>query len=102
MNRYARDLLSVDSGIDPWGWCMGHWFAIAELLYLEGEDIPEAWEFRAPLIRAGSGAVRTDDYPDDCWAELWLGGYIDADELRKVGNILTRYAHLCVRAGLDY
>jgi len=102
MSPQARSLLTLDSGDgDPWGWALGHHFAIADLLFTFGEDIPEAWQFR-PGARAYREADLEDSWPDSEWLDLYRSEMVTADELRHVGNVLARYTRLCVLHGLDY
>lgn len=104
--REARNLYRADYDPgDPWGWVMGHRFAIAELMFLEWLEIPEAWEFRpSPSLRRGAGAVPVDldVYPDCEWRHAWACGYVDEDALRWAGDVLARYASAVVRAGRSY
>lgn len=101
MHRAAKDLLALDSGMgDEWGWCMGHWFGVAETLYVSGESIPSAWAYRAG---AGVDVESVEEtWPDSEWFALLDAGSVTADDLRHVGNVLTRYALRLERAGLNY
>lgn len=97
---------ALDSGGgDRYGWALGHHFAIAETLYAMGEDIPDEWEFR-PGLGLNHSLEDIDLYdhpwPDVRYVEEVLNGAWSADDLRRAGNVLSRYVDLLKRHGLDY
>jgi len=90
-----RAEMAADSGDgDPWGWCMGWWFAIAGTLHDRGETVPAAWHYRPSPF----GGVDPDDFNASLIAELDT----TSPALVHAGNVLSRYAERCRRAGRDY
>ncbi len=84
---------------------MGFLFPIAELLYLEGEDIPAAWEFRSSPLLKRSDMFTYDENTsglDYYLSQDWLAGYFTADDLIAFGNVLHRYSTNLRAAGKDY
>lgn len=87
---------------DPWGTVLSTQFDIAEILWIEGEYVPNEWEFRPA---AGLHTVSISEYSEDHHsfvAEMWLNGYVDADTMRQAGTILSRYLNILRLAGMDY
>lgn len=83
---------------DPWGTAMAWLFALAEVLYVEGDEIMpdfrpapsikdredlEGWETEAILYHLDSGAC-------------------DFDDLREAFTIMSRFGQWCRIAGRDY
>lgn len=86
---------------DAWGSVMGAAFAIASVLYVRDEDIPEWWEFRAGALTEQT--LRGDDaQPDLLVLDLYDSGHITADGLREAGTYLVKLSHELERRGLDY
>jgi len=88
---------------DAWGSVMGFLFPIAELLYVEGETVPSAWQFRpSPLLNRDSF---TDDERDTMGFYLsqdYLSGHFTLEDLTTFGNVLHRYSTNLRAAGKDY
>src|ERR1044072_682131 len=94
---------ALASGMDPWGWAIGHHFAIAETLYRAGEWIPATWEYRPGMgVEQGEAPDESDDWSAALLYEMFDDDEIDGDDLRHAGNVLARYCRLCVAQGLDY
>ena len=91
------DLRSAWDPGDPYGSCMLIWFAIADLLTSEGQDVPSAWE-HSP----GLGGPDKDDFYFQTLSEGWLSGYFAAEDLRNAGNILQEFAHHLDETGRSY
>jgi hypothetical protein len=91
-----RSEMAVSAGDDPWGWCMGWWFAVAGRLHDDGGPVPAGWHYRPSPF--GGGGADPDAYEDDTLAELRPCGAA----LIHAGNVLSRYASRVRRAGLDY
>jgi hypothetical protein len=87
---------------DAWGSALSAHFDIAECLYRNGAQVPEAWEFRpSPMLNVGDPLD-----PEDCsyFAEqiehMMREGQVS--NLIHAGNVLARYVHLLKLAGKDY
>jgi len=79
---------------DPWGSAMGAWFDLAaELEYRYGET-PSEWQYVPP---ATAGDPREED---SAYFDLFQDASREA--LVQLGNLLSRYATMLRRAGMDY
>ncbi len=103
--RNIRDIFRADYSPDhdAWGSVMGFLFPIAELLYVEGEDVPSAWQFRAaPSLTKGM----VQDDPSDSFryylCQDYLSGHFTLEDLTTFGNVLHRYSTNLRSAGKDY
>ena len=85
-----------DIGYDPWGTAMQHWFGIANVLTVNVYDVPAHWQYRPGADET------TEEWPDSEYQWLLDEGYVTADDLRRAGNVLARYARACERAGRSY
>lgn len=101
MQTATRELvrMSWDSG-DPYGSAMSAWFGIASALHVRGETIPAGWEFRpSPMLHTVDDL---EDYPDlEIW-EVLEAGEASADDMRRAGDVLTRYVRLLEHCGRTY
>lgn len=91
--------LTSDEG-DVYGWAMGWWFAIADVLYVYGENIPAEWKY-SPGVSARTGDV-PDSYEAQLLSDLLAGCDITADDMRYWGMVLLRYVDVCSLAGRSY
>jgi len=90
-NALIRELTMGCAG-DDYGWAMGCWFAIADRIHHDLDELcPDHWEHTA-----GMGGPDTDSY------EYELAQSYDLDELIETGNILYRYVKYLKYKGLDY
>lgn len=96
--QYMRD---DDIATDPWGTSMAWGFAVAEVLYAAGEEVPDELDYQpSPFVVMSS--ERPDEWPD---AEVWdllHNGEITVSELQTAGRCLHRYIELARAAGRDY
>ena len=91
--------MSYDSS-DAYGSVMSHWFGIATVLFVWGEEIPESWDFRPhPLLNHGSNL---DQWPDEEYLHMLEDGVFTADDLLHDGNLFCKYRQALVEAELDY
>lgn len=87
---------------DAWGSTQGWHFAIAEVLYRSGEDVPARWQFQpSPLHKVGQPPHAEDTEAWDIW-DLLHDGEITADDLRAAGDLLARHAARITAAGQNY
>lgn len=91
--RELRNELRIgwDSG-DRWGSTMGLFFDACDELYRRGEDIPDAWGFRASPLGVGE--------PDTLEGEILLDAL--SDDILRLGNVLDRYRGMLIAQGEDY
>lgn len=101
--------LSIVEGIvndtfdgDEWGTVMGAAFAIAEALYLRGDDIPDSWEYRPGLCVPDEQMMREDSYVLDMVLSGYDAGDITADDLRNAGDGLMVIREGLVAEGRSY
>lgn len=87
---------------DAWGSVMGFLFPIAELLYVEGEDVPSSWEFRPSPLLTHETFDSEEGGMTYYLSQDWLSGYFTADDLRDFGNVLNRYSTSLRARGKDY
>jgi len=88
---------------DAWGSVLGFLFPIAELLYVEEEDVPSAWEFRpSPFLTRGMVQDDSSDSMRYYLSQDYLSGYFTANDLVSFGNVLHRYSTNLRTAGKDY
>jgi len=92
----AHDLLNefrtAQSG-DVWGDTMHWWFTIADELYFREGQTPAHWQFRPSPLGPSNDP---EDYATNVARET------GAEALLFAGNVLTRYAQMLKRAGMDY
>jgi hypothetical protein len=102
--RFELALTCGDS--DVYGWCMGWWFPIAEIVYaVDPEAIPRDWQFRpSPFLAVdGMDHLRDDpDYETSILLDMFDNGSITVDDLVYWGRALTFYAAQCHLAGRAY
>lgn len=83
---------------DPWGLAMGWLFAIAEVAYVEYDEL---FKHFSP-----SCAIHTrndlEDYEHEMLLDLIDAGQVDLSDLEYAYTIMDRYAQLCKLAGKDY
>lgn len=78
---------------DPWGECMGAFFAVAAEMYMRDLEIPEVWRY-------GPGAMSDPRDPDEIWFEALKA--TDDESLAQFGAVLSRYSDLLKSAEMDY
>ena len=118
-----------NDGTDAWGFALGEWFAIAEVAYHGGADLPPEWQFRhgannhdpiatwhphntpCPNAYEPNKNWGTEDQPVyECECdhrELEYVPFLDAGEagiemLIYAGRVIDRYCRWLKRKGLDY
>jgi hypothetical protein len=91
---------------DPYGSAMEAFFAIAEILYVMGEEIPREWGFTAGL---GLAECTIDDFADDDSGHLRMmladevrNGTIKASDLLKAGRIIRKYIDIVIPEDRKY
>jgi len=63
-----------------------HWFAICEVLSVNGYEIPEQWEFRPGAIRVEDGKENIiEQWPDCEWATLLDSDQVTVEDLIAIG-----------------
>jgi hypothetical protein len=87
-------------GDDEWGSVLSFWFAVAEVAYHAGAEIPARWKFQDSPVHGRDW--EPEDYPASIVQEMYDAGEISNDDLIAFGNKLTRDAHKLKRAGKDY
>ena len=91
---------SWDRG-DVWGSALGMHFAIADTLQLTDNGVPTAWQYRpAALLTEDTHYEESSDSGQ--LLDAYQMGDVSSDDLVYWGNVLSRYADLCKRAGRDY
>lgn len=103
-----RSELALTSGDDDvYGWCLGWWFPIAEIIFVTDPDaIPADWQFRpSPFLVGVDGMdhLRKDsDYETDILLTMLDNNEITVSDLVYWGRALIMYATLCRAAGRAY
>ena len=88
-----------DHKYDPWGEGMMLMFAVCDVLYANGEGVPDEWEFRPGL---GGGAIDPDNYLATWMNETYTTRGVTGDDLVHFGNVLARYTRIMDTAGRSY
>lgn len=94
-NMILDEIRLDDIKHDPWGTALSWWFDIADVLHAEGAVIPSGWGFSP-----GLGATRELEFSNV--ADMWVAGYVDADDLRYAGNVLARFVRIAEVEGRSY
>jgi hypothetical protein len=106
VNAVIRADLRMYSDGDAWGDTMSAWFSIADVLYVTGEELPNAWKYRQPRSEETVLENMHDpDNGDSLAQDLLLGvgdGTVSANDLRHAGNVLDRYASILTAQGRNY
>ena len=92
LDDLRNDFRQTSDG-DGFGNCMAWLFACAIELDIRGDDVPEAWQYRA-------GAAGSHHEPDCYYAECL--STFDSDTIAEFGNILSRYQSKLHAAGKTY
>lgn len=111
MSALANPVLTLmredDISHDPWGTAMAWAFAVAEVLYAAGEDVPDEMGFSpSPFVQYSNRAP--EEWPDaEVWHLLngvpayWVRAATVAD-IQFAGRVLARYLAWCRAAGRAY
>lgn len=99
-----RNLFAMFMDGDKWGDTLNFHFAIAEVLYRRGADIPASWEYRPGAglehdVRV-NGPAPTDS--DDCVVAMLWDSRLSDSALIYWGDVLGHYGTLLRAAGLEY
>lgn len=94
---------------------MSHHFAVAEVLYHAGAEIPAHWRYVHPMGRDADcnpiawGVNHWDEeggcvhsYPETEYVPFLDAGELGIAMLQYVGNVMGRYANRVKWAGKDY
>ena len=76
--------LIYDPSGDPYGACMGAWFDICAVLDHRGDTIPDAWQYRAPMVSPSLNECTHD------WE-----GHSSADLIEFADTYLARLRKIC-------
>ena len=95
-----RDLFTEsDHKYNPWGSGISLAFAVCEVLYANGEDIPDEWQYRPGM---GQGDTDPEDYYAVWMNDVLESGEVTSDDIRHFGNVLIRYTRIMDTAGRSY
>lgn len=80
---------------DSWGTCMSLWFAVADEIHFNREDlkVPDDWHFKP-------SPFGPTNEPDDYTTSIVTA--LDDDDLKKLGKLVHRWAAKLKVAGKDY
>jgi hypothetical protein len=95
-NEFA---IGYDGG-DEWGSVLSFWFAVAEVAYHAGAEIPARWEFVDSPVHGDYW--KPEDYPASIVQEMYDAGGVSRNDLIAFGWKLTRDAKKLKREGKDY
>lgn len=93
---------------DAWGNTLNHHFAVAEVAYHAGADLPEWWNFRDspvhtdPAYLQDLSSSENAEWPDSEYVHFLDAGELGIEMLIYAGNVLGRYLNRLQRAGKDY
>lgn len=97
--RMALDLVRLEAGDDDvWGLAMSHMFAVSEVLYHAGADLP--WSFRDGA--RCPGPIESQQWPDAEYVPFLDAGELGIEMLTYAGRVLDRYSRWIERAGKSY
>ena len=102
MHKEIREALrQYDTG-DAWGDTWSAWFAIAGVLDIQGEDVPDSWRYRPATSLQTEAGLRKDNDMAGYLIDEFEARLFDAEDLRRAGNVLERYVDMLRNAGRDY
>lgn len=97
-----------DIAHDPWGTAMAWGFAVCEVLYAAGEEVPRTLDY-LPSPYVALSTERPEEFPDCVvWdalhdASAWVSGTtISVEDVQYAGLIIGRFLDWCKLAGRDY
>jgi hypothetical protein len=96
---------SDDYKRDPWGTAIQLLFAVCDVLStIDPEAIEDRWEFRhgQHLDPSLQEMADSDDYPTCELAPYVISDQVNAEDLRRFGNVLSRLADIAKAHGHSY
>ncbi len=97
MKQSIKDFIREGDTYDAYGNVMGNWFGIATTLQVEGEPIPDEWQYRP-----GACEPSLETFEDEEYHRMLKNGEVTASDLREAGNVLHRWANMLDTAGRSY